>query len=425
MSGIISKMFEDSQLYINKVVQTRMDILTRYTDENDKGEWVVAWSGGKDSTVVLGLVTEVIKALPPEQRKRKVHVIMSDTRVENPILATYMHDQVKKFNAYAERERLPMRAEIVHRPVEESYFVLTLGRGYFLPLNNGRGRWCTDRLKIKPSNAKFTELKPSIKVVGTRTAESTSRAASIEKHRLGYKIAEDADSSESLIFMPIVDWTVDDVWRYLGEDNLGWSSTLEVRNLYKEATGECGVSNPKGVESKAQAMEACGARFGCWLCPVIVSDRSTEEMSITHKWMRPLTEWRELQMKVYGQFKPIRPKWQSRKERSAELRKWEEINERVKIITKSGYNRAGKRMKDGQGTLTVEARRYLFDKLMETQDTVNRLRELDGLEPIKLISDEEITLIKANWQEDEVNYPYLITNAVGADITELEVLINE
>lgn len=109
MIGIISKMFEDSQLYINKVVQTRMDILMRYTDENDKGEWVVAWSGGKDSTVVLGLVTEVIKALPPEQRKRKVHVIMSDTRVENPILATYMHDQVKKFNAYAERETADAR----------------------------------------------------------------------------------------------------------------------------------------------------------------------------------------------------------------------------------------------------------------------------------------------------------------------------
>src|SRR5690606_10114050 len=242
--------------------------------------------------------------------------------------------------------------------------------------------------------------------------------------RLGYKIAEDAASSESLVFMPIVDWTVDDVWRYLGEDNLGWSSTLDVRNLYKEATGECGISNPKGVESRAQAMEACGARFGCWLCPVILSDRSTEEMSTTHKWMRPLTEWRELQMKVYGQFKPIRPEGQSRKERSAELRKWEKINERVKVITKSGYNRAGKRMKDGQGTLTVEARRYLFDKLIETQDTVNRLRELDGLEPIKLISDEEISIIKTTWEDDESNYPHLVTNAVGADIVELESLIN-
>src|SRR5690606_21696049 len=94
-------MIGDKHNYQRKLVETRLDILTRYVDEKDKRDWVVAWSGGKDSTVVLGLVTEVIKALPPEQRKRKVHVIMSDTRVENPILGTYMHDQVEKFNSYA------------------------------------------------------------------------------------------------------------------------------------------------------------------------------------------------------------------------------------------------------------------------------------------------------------------------------------
>lgn len=423
--SVISGMIGDKHNYQRKLVETRLDILTRYVDEKDKRDWVVAWSGGKDSTVVLGLVTEVIKALPPEQRKRKVHVIMSDTRVENPILGTYMHDQVEKFNSYAKKHALPMKAEIVARPVENSYFVLTLGRGYFLPMRNGQGRWCTGRLKIDPSNAKFTEIKPSFKVVGTRTGESISRAESIEKHRIDYKIAEDAASSESLLFMPIVDWTVDDVWTYLGEDNLGWSSTLEVRNLYKEATGECGLSNPKGVESRAQAMEACGARFGCWLCPVITSDRSTEEMAIIHEWMKPLTEWRELQMKVYGDFKPIRPKGQSRKDRSKVLRKWEEINNQVRLITKAGFNRAGKRMKDGQGTLTVEARQYLFNRLIETQETVNRLRELEGLSSLELISKEEIEIIKNTWEEDIKNYPHLVTNAVGISFDRLEGLINE
>src|SRR5690625_205401 len=418
-------MFEDSQTYLRKVVQTRMDILMRYTDENDEGDWVVAWSGGKDSTVVLGLVTEVVKALPPEQRKRKIHVIMSDTRVENPLLGTYMYDQVERFNVYSNKHGLPMKAEIVARPVENSYFVLTLGRGYFLPMRNGQGRWCTGRLKIGPSNAKFADIKPSFKVVGTRTGESTSRAESISKYRIDHKIAEDEASSESLLFMPIVDWSIDDVWAYLSEDNLGWSSTLEVRNLYKEATGECGVSNPKGVETRAQAMEACGARFGCWLCPVITSDRSTEEMSITNRWMEPLTEWRELQMKVYGQFKPERPKGQPRKERSKDLRKWEAINERVKLITKAGFNRSGKRMKDGQGTFTVEARQYLFDSLLQTQNTVNMLRSNEGLSYIELIYEEKISIIKETWEDDRKNYTHLVTNEVGASISELEALLNE
>ena len=422
---VISDLFVDRDKFLDKLVTTRLEIMEMYTDSKDDKDWVVAWSGGKDSTVTLGLVTEVIKALPPESRKRRVRVIMSDTKVENPILATYMRNQVDLFNRYAERERLPMTAEIVSRPVNQSYFVLTLGRGYFLPMRNGQGRWCTGRLKIDPSNAKFNEIRPSFKVVGTRSSESTARAASIDKFRAGYKIAEDASSSDTMIFMPIVDWTVDEVWEYLRLDNLGWSSTRPVRDLYKDATGECGVSNPKGVESKAQLMEACGARFGCWLCPVITSDRSTEEMSAIYRWMEPLTEWRELQMKVYGDFKPVRPEGQSRKERSKDLRRWEAINEQVKLITKSGYNRQGRRMKDGQGTLTVEARKYLFDALIQTEEAVNRLREKEGLEPIELISDEEISLIKDTWHDDEANYPHLVSNAAGIPIHRLRDILEE
>jgi len=102
---LISDLFIDRDKFINKLVSTRLEIMELYTDDKDDKEWVVAWSGGKDSTVSLGLVTEVIRALPPENRKRRVQVIMSDTRVENPILATYMRDQVDLFNQYAERER--------------------------------------------------------------------------------------------------------------------------------------------------------------------------------------------------------------------------------------------------------------------------------------------------------------------------------
>lgn len=200
---------------------------------------------------------------------------------------------------------------------------------------------------------------------------------------------------------------------------LGWTSTRDVRQLYKDATGECGISAPGNVEAKAKSMEACGARFGCWLCPVVANDRSTEEMAKVHEWMEPLTEWRELQMKVYGDFKPIKPKGQSRADRSADLRKWEAINERAKQITKAGYNRAGKRMDDGKGTLTVEARKWLFERLVDTQNLVNRLRSYEGLAPISLISDEEVTRIFALWEEDERDYPHLLTNAAGHSIAKL------
>ncbi len=414
--------------HIEKALEAQAHLLKLYSDETDTRDWAVAWSGGKDSTCVMGILVNAIESLPKEKRTRKVHAVMSDTKVENPELASYMHDQVEKLNAYCKRKELPIEAQIVSRPVEKSYFVLTLGRGYFMPLNNGQGRWCTDRLKIQPSNEALKAINPSFLLIGTRMSESAKRAASIgkwtEDAEVDAKIGLHASLPNTKTFMTIVDFDIDDVWAYLAENRLGWTTTAEVRRLYKEATGECGINNPKGVEAKAKEMEGCGARFGCWLCPVVMTDRSTEEMAKTHDWMEPLTEWRETQIKVYGEFKPAKPEGQKRAERSQQLRKWEAIGEQIKLRTKCGYNRAGKRMKDGQGTITLEARKWLFDRLMETQELVNRIRQIQGLSPMKLIDDEEVAKIKELWAEDEANYPHVLTNAAGYGIEGLDELID-
>lgn len=226
--------------------------------------------------------------------------------------------------------------------------------------------------------------------------------------------------------MVIVDWTVEDVWEYLGTVNLGWTTSRDVRDLYKEATGECGVNNPVGLENKLRVAnaEACGARFGCWLCPVIATDRSTEEMSKYHGWLEPLADYRAMQLKVYGQYKPQKPEGQSRKDRSAALRRWEAINEQVARITKCGYNRAGKRMKNGQGTFTVEARKYLFNYLMDVERLVNRLRDMERLPPMELITEEEKNLIYGLWAEDYADYPHTVTNAEGISINALDDLVD-
>ncbi|WOA21234.1 phosphoadenosine phosphosulfate reductase family protein [Bacillus subtilis] len=410
--------------YRNRLAESRAFLLDLYLNEDDKRDWACAWSGGKDSTAVLGVLVSTLEALPEEKRKRKIHVVMSDTVVENPVLEAYMRDQVTKLTTYVKRKNLPIEVSIVKRPIEQSYFVLTLGRGYFMPQNNGRGRWCTERLKIRPQNEKLKEINPSYILIGTRLSESASREQSIKKWTISDRIGKHVSLPDTKTFMTIVDWTVDDVWRYLGENQLGWSSTRDVRNLYKEATGECGINNPRGVESKVRNMEGCGARFGCWLCPVVMKDRSTEEMSKTHRWMEPLTEWRETQVKVYGAYTPPRPEGQSRKERSNALRRQEAINEKIKLITKSGYNRSGKRMKDGQGTFTLEARKWLFKRLIDTQDLVNRLRSYERLSPINLISQREVELIRELWKEDEDNFPHILTNSCGLSIDKLNDLVD-
>lgn len=408
---------------IQKVTKSISYLAEVYMDESDNRPWAVAWSGGKDSTVTLSLVVKMLETLPKEKRTRHIHVVMSDTKVENPEVGAYMHSQVNSFNKYVHSKELPIEAQIVSRPLQHSYFVLTLGRGYFLPLKNGAGRWCTSRLKIKPQSAKIKDIDPSFYILGARLSESKSREKSIKKWSIDKYIGKHGDLPNTKTFMPIADWTINDVWDYLSQSSLGWTDTSEVRRLYKEATGECGINNPIKVENIASKAEACGARFGCWLCPVVLNDRSTEEMIKYHAWLEPLTEYRNLQSKVYGQFKPLKKLGQTRAQRSSELRKWEAINEQVCLITKCGYNRRGTRMKDGQGTFSLAARKYLFKRLLETQSLVNRLRKYEGLPPMEIVTEEEIALIKQYWKEDEENTPHILTNALNLSIDSLDDLI--
>lgn len=418
------------------VAETKQDLKQLYLNKDDERDWAVAWSGGKDSTTVMGLVVSMLEELKPEQRTRTIHAVMSDTVIENPNLEIYMMDQVKKLREYIEKSDLPITVDVVKRELKNSYFYLILGRGYFLPQNNGRGRWCTGRLKLAPQNEMLRDINPSFILIGVRLSESSKRKASIKKwsdnDNLNKKIGDHANLTKSNTFMPIVDFTIEDVWEYLQRERLAWSSTHDVRRLYRDATGECGFTNPKGTEAKASQSETCGARFGCWTCPVILKDRSTEEMSKHNKWMKPLSDYRMMQLKVMGDYIPNKPALQKRKARSYVLKEAKRIGNEIKKITKSGHKRNGKLYTDNdgiihnnKGTFTVEGRKFLYEQLINTEIEVNNLRINEGLEPLTLISEEEKQMIKDMWELDEKHSPWLITNVNGLPIEKLNDYIEE
>src|SRR5579863_7679448 len=56
----------------------------------DAVPWVIGYSGGKDSTAALQLVWLAILDLPAEQRTKPVHVISTDTLVEQPLVASWV-----------------------------------------------------------------------------------------------------------------------------------------------------------------------------------------------------------------------------------------------------------------------------------------------------------------------------------------------
>ena len=191
------------------------------------------------------------------------------------------------------RLRIPMDA----RFVINTYWVNLIGKGY--PAPRKLFRWCTDRLKIMPSN-KFVrevvrEAGEALLVLGTRKAESQRRAATMDHHelrRVRDRLTASAKLPNSRVYTPIEDWTNDDVWLYLMQAKNPWGhDNKSLLTMYQGATsgGEC----PLVVDTSTPS---CGtSRFGCWVCTLVDQDRSMKAMIANDEekaWMTPLLELR-------------------------------------------------------------------------------------------------------------------------------------
>jgi protease II len=108
--------------------------------------WVVGYSGGKDSTAVLSLVWMMLARLPVEERFKPVHVISTDTLVENPVVASWVSQSLATMRSAAEAQQLPINPNRLTPDVESTFWVNLIGRGY--PAPRPKFRWCTERLKI-------------------------------------------------------------------------------------------------------------------------------------------------------------------------------------------------------------------------------------------------------------------------------------
>ena len=80
--------------------------------KHDSRPWLIGYCGGKDSTLLVSLVYEAMKRLKDAGAKldKTVHVITSDTMVENPIVKNYMHSSSDNINRSAGKDRLNIKA---------------------------------------------------------------------------------------------------------------------------------------------------------------------------------------------------------------------------------------------------------------------------------------------------------------------------
>jgi DNA sulfur modification protein DndC len=271
----------------------------------DARPWVVGYSGGKDSSAVLQLVWLALCELPANKRTKPIHVISTDTLVEQPLVSAWVEQSLGRMQEAAALLQLPIIPHKLTPEIEDSFWVNLIGKGY--PAPRPKFRWCTERLKIRPSNKFIMEMVnqhgEAILVLGTRKAESEVRRSRINRQNIHKLEGEELRSqvlrpnaslasSMVLVYTPVEDWSNDDVWVYLMQVKNPWGhDNKSLLGMYQGASegGEC----PLVVDTSTPS---CGtSRFGCWVCTVVDKDRSMEAMIKNDEekvWMTPLLELR-------------------------------------------------------------------------------------------------------------------------------------
>lgn len=263
----------------------------------DNIPWICGYSGGKDSTAVVELVWIALQEIPLEKRTKVVHVISTDTLVESPVVAVWATKSIEKMRESAKKAQIPIVPHRLTPEVKNTYWVNLIGRGYPYPRQNFR--WCTDRMKIAPSNAFIKEIleaeSEAVLVLGSRKAESATRKAVLEgyeKKRYRAHLSPNGSFPNSYVFTPIENWSNDNVWQFLMQYANPWGhSNKDLLSMYSGASadGEC----PLVIDTSTPS---CGnSRFGCWICTLVTEDKSMSAMIKNDEeksWMLPLLDFR-------------------------------------------------------------------------------------------------------------------------------------
>ena len=355
-----------------KLTEIRAVLREEYQEKHNY-PWIVAYSGGKDSTLLLQLVFETLLACPVKARKRQVHIVGNDTLVESPLVINHLRKSMGVIRQAIAKMDLPMSATITKPCIDQTFWVNVIGRGYIPPTRSFR--WCTDRMKISPTS-KFIEQTTSahhksILFVGTRKSESSSRRRRMEDYeKSGQRMNPHNQIKNCDVFSPISELTDDEVWAVLLQSKAPWGGNhRNLITLYRNARGgECPV-----VLSKEDS-PSCGTtspRFGCWTCTVVAKDRSLAGLiDAGFDELEPLLDFRD---------------W------ILELR---EVDTNRMVVRRDG---SSKMRKDGslvRGPFKMEVRRHILEQLESLEQKTDQ----------NLISKPEIEIINDIWRRDMLHY---------------------
>jgi len=349
------------------------ELKDQYLVNDNLRPWIIGFSGGKDSTALLQLVWHAIRQVPDAERKREIYVVCNDTLVENFVIQNYVDEILIKIDQAAVEQNLPIKVQKTIPRLEDCFWVNVVGRGY--PVPNNTFRWCTERMKIKPTSRfileQVAENGEAIILVGTRRSESATRANTIKKHEIrGKRLTKHPNHASTFVYSPIKELMLEEVWYIINKMTSPWGAdNSRLFQIYFDASAddyEC----PTMVTDKSHG--ACGqSRFGCWTCTVVKEDKSlTAQVRNGQDLLQPLLDLRNNMFDNRN---------------VSENRETTRRNGQH-AVTEDGHN---------QGNYTIEYRAKLLQQILTAQ------REMQKTNPnIELITNQELIAIQVIWHRD-------------------------
>ena len=361
----------------NKRVENIIEELMDQYQEPDRYNrpWIIGFSGGKDSTVLLTLVWLALSRLKELgiSLKRQVYIVCNDTLVENPVIEEYVTTVLQYISEAALKQHLPISVHTTTPELEDSFWCCVIGKGY--PVPNNSFRFCTEKMKIKPTSTFITNQVAAdgeaIVLIGTRRSESQQRAKSVSKHEMiGHRLSKHPLNPNTYTYAPIKELMLEEVWWIINTIPPPWGFDNQILfKIYMDASAddyEC----PTVVTDDSH--RTCGqSRFGCWICTVVKEDKSMSSLIKTGvAWMQPLLDFRNrlVENRNVSEFR-------SSTRRNGQL-----------AVDESGHN---------MGNYTMEYRISLLKELLQIQKDTQGFRA-----SIDLISTQELIAIQILWYRD-------------------------
>lgn len=316
--------------------------------------FVIAYSGGKDSSVTLDIVARYADKYGLEA---PIYVVYNETWLDPPPVRKWVYSHLEAVKRWAKQTGRDFKIIITTPPPGKDFFTLVLEKGYALPVIRWHAPWCNKEMKTRPTGRLLKKImqengyKTLVYVTGGRITESSRRKKSLRK--LGVESPLSVTKKEYVgkvyYLAPIYDWKDEEVLTYLKENTptIFGDSYIPLLNLYRRY-GENGRK----------------LRTGCWICPQVKRDKFLEAYAKDHPEYKIVLETRDKIINISEN-----PKYRT-------------------AISKNGYP---------AGRITLEGRRLIAKYLYELiQTDVGQKLMKDYLEAVPSLMNLIYTLINKN-----------------------------